>query len=101
MKQAEQLAAVGGQAAPEGSVLDGAVQLLNLTKQFKQGIGVAIELLRQLLQALKLVRQVVLLGGSEAHISVLTLDGIAAGEVLCIQVVESRDIVRGIRFVHP
>jgi len=77
------------------------VQLLNLTKQFKQGFGVAVELLGQLLQALKLVRQVGLLGGSEAHISVHTLDGIAAGDGLCIQVVESRDIVRGIRFIHP
>ena len=101
MKQAEELAAVGGQAAPEGSVLDGAVQLLNLTKQFKQGLGVAVELHRQLLQALKLVRQAGLLGGSEAHISVHTLDGIAAGDGLCIQVVESRDIVRAIRFMHP
>ena len=48
LQQAEQLAAVGWQAAPEGTVLDGAMQLLELAQQGQQGLRLAFELTCQI-----------------------------------------------------
>ena len=96
LQQAEQLAAIGGEAAAEGPVLNGAVQLLQLPQQRQQGFGLALQFTGEVLELLQLAGEALLLGGGQAH--VLSLSSRAA--VSHIQVVESRDIVRGISVLH-
>ena len=49
-EQVEQLAAVGWQAAAKGAVLQVAVQVLQLTQQSQQGLGLALQLFAKLAQ---------------------------------------------------
>jgi hypothetical protein len=75
LQQAEQPTAIGGEAAAEGPVLNGTVQLLQLPQQGQQGFGLALQFTGQVLELLQLVGEVLLLGRGQAHVLSLVARG--------------------------
>ncbi len=96
LQQLEELAAVVGQAAAEGPVLDGAVQLLQLPQQGQQGLGMTLELCGELFEAGQLAAELGLLRRSQAHEPPCLM----GAPLTRIQVVESHYTVSGNRVLH-
>ena len=67
LQQVEQVIAIGRQAAAEGTVLDAAVQVLQLTQQFQQGLGVTTQLCRQLVELADHAVELLLLALVQTH----------------------------------
>ena len=65
LEQVEQVVAVGGEAVAEGTVLDGAVEVLQLPQQGQQGFRVVAELLGQAIEPVEQAVEVLLLSGRE------------------------------------
>ena len=72
------------------------MQLLQLAQQREQGFGLALQFPSQQLELAELAGESLLLAGRQAHQMCLS----TLARLAPIQVVESRDIVRGIRVLH-